>query len=253
MFYSVCLPAVFRGIPTAEAVDLAYACGAPSFEIWGWQDQELDAIAAAQKKTGLTCTAVCARSFALTDPSRREEYITGLYSTLEACEKLNCRQIITQVGPDTGMPREYQHRSIVEGLRACAPILEQRNVTLMIEPLNTAVDHKGYYLTSSREALDIVHEAASPCVKMLFDIYHQQINEGDLITNLLYCKDEIAHIHVAANPGRGEPDIDDEINYPAIFKALSAAGWKGPVGLEYMPKQDACAGLRRILREMKLN
>mgnify|MGYP000668235660 CR=1 FL=1 len=77
--------------------------------------------------------------------------------------------------------RELQRKSLVEGLKACAPLLEKKGVTLVVEPLNLRVDHRGYFLSGSDEAAEIIKEVGSPNVKMLFDIYHQQITEGDLV------------------------------------------------------------------------
>jgi hydroxypyruvate isomerase len=144
------------------------------------------------------------------------------------------------------VPRDDQHRSLVEGLRACVPYLRDAGVTLLVEPLNTAVDHSGYYLSGSDEAFDVIDEVGDPHVKLLFDIYHQQITEGHLIARITRNIDKIGHFHAAGNPGRHELD-SGEIHYPAVFRAIDASGYDGLIGLEYFPLGEPLDGVRRAL------
>lgn len=253
MKYSVCVNSVFGGVSIPEAIKRIRAVGLDAFEFWSWWDQDIDAIAAAMKETGLCLTAMCTKMITLTDPARREEYIQGLKDSIEVAKKLGCSQLISQVGQEIpGVPRAAQHESIVEGLKQCAPILEEAGIELLVEPLNILVDHKGYYLSRSDESFDIIREVNSPKVKLLFDIYHQQITEGNLIENLTKNIDLISHLHVAGNPGRHEPTKNSEICYPSVLAALKAAGFTGPVGLEYFPLGDPEESLKEILEKMPL-
>ena len=122
----------------------------------------------------------------------------------------------------------------MEGLREAAPFLEKAEVTLVIEPLNERVNHPGYYLVQSDEAFQIIDEVNSDNIKVVFDIYHQQISEGDLIENIRSNIDRIGHFHAAGNPGRHELQ-KGEIAYPYIFEQIQTAGFTGYVGLEYWP------------------
>ena len=124
-------------------------------------------------------------------------------------------------------------------------MLEASGITLVIEPLNELIDHLGYYLVRSEEAFQIIDQVGSPNVKVVFDIYHQQISEGQLIANITSNIDKISHFHAAGNPGRHEL-TRGELHYPSIFDAISATGYRGFVGLEYWPVGDASAGLREI-------
>ena len=249
MRYSVCLNALFRGMPIAEAAQQARDAGADACEFWGWADVEQEKLMQVQ----LPIAAMCTSAFCLTDPSRREEYLNGLRASLPVAKRLNCPSLITQVGPELAQfSRELQHQSVVDGLKACVPLLEEAKVTLLIEPLNALVNHRGTYLTRSDEAFAIVREVSSPYVKVLFDIYHQQITEGNLIANLTANVEWIGHIHIAGCPGRHEPFGVNEIHYPSVLSALEAAGYKGYVGLEYFPENDVQDGLYRILRERVL-
>ena len=150
--------------------------------------------------------------------------------------------MITQVGDDLGNSRYAQKRNLIAGLKASVPLLENADMLLVFEPLNTLVDHPGYYLTSSEEAFEIVEAVGSPRVKVLFDIYHQQIMEGNLIQRIRENIDKIGHFHAAGNPGRNEPYYG-EINYPELFRAIDETGYQGYVGFEYVPVDAPLKGI----------
>jgi hydroxypyruvate isomerase len=130
-----------------------------------------------------------------------------------------------------GVYRGVQRANVVESLRRAADIVEKHNVTLVIEPLNQPVDHAGYFLARSDEAYEVMKAVDSPNIKILFDIYHQQIQEGNLINNIRAYYDEIAYFQLADVPGRHEPGTG-EINYRNVFKAIHGLGFKGILGLE---------------------
>ena len=116
----------------------------------------------------------------------------------------------------------------------------------VVEPLNTKLNHPGYFLSASKEAFDLIDEVGAQSVRVLYDIYHQQITEGDILRSLLPNLDKAGHIHAAGAPGRHEL-TQGELNYPNIFKQLRAAGYEGYVGLEYSPQQAPEEGLRAVL------
>ncbi|MBR4235712.1 MAG: TIM barrel protein [Clostridia bacterium] len=253
MKYSVCASAVYAGVPLAEAIPRIKDAGYEAYEFWSWWDQELDAVDAARKQAGLKTAAMCTRFAALNDPSKRDMYIEGLIASIDTAKRLDCPVLISQVGHEIPkMTRQEQHKSIVEGLRACAPILKKAGITLAIEPLNTLVNHKGYYLYRSDEGFDILHEVSSPNVRLLFDVYHQQIMEGNIVQNLTRNVRDIAHVHIAGNPGRHEPYENSELDYSTVLKALKAAGYEGYVGLEYLPLRDPDESLRILPERMPL-
>jgi hydroxypyruvate isomerase len=114
-----------------------------------------------------------------------------------------------------------------------------------VEPLNVAVDHPGFYLSSSQQALEIVDEVAAPNVKMLFDLYHMQIGEGNLTATIVANLDRIGHFHLADVPGRHEPGTG-EINFANILRRIDEGGYGGYIGLEYIPSGGALASLGPI-------
>ena len=237
------IPCFYGDLPFEAAVEKIAALGYRYAEIYGWKQLDLPRAARALADSGVRLLSMCTTVFDLTDPARRGAWLEGLRESCEAARTLGAEMLITQVGPDTGAPREEQHRSIAEGLRAGAEILENAGVTVMIEPLNVKVDHPGYYLTSSAEAFEIVREVCSPNVKVVFDIYHQQISEGNIIPNIVNNLEHIAHLHAAGHPGRNELQLGEN-DYKNIFAAVDAAGYSGACGLEYRPLLDRDESLR---------
>lgn len=245
MKYSVCIDALYGGKDFLQGMRETKESGIQGMEFWSWWDKDIARIAAEKEKLGLTAEAMCTKFISLVDPAQQDAYLAGLKESIETAKLLDCHTLISQVGADTGEPRERQHGYICEGLKKAAEVLEGSGITLVVEPLNTAVDHPGYYLSSSREAFDIVKEVDSANVKVLFDIYHQQITEGDVIRSILGNISLIGHFHAAGNPGRHELD-DGELNYPNIFRAIQESGYTGFMGLEYFPLKSAPDGLKNL-------
>ena len=243
---SVCIDAVFENQPISAAIAAVAESGISAIEFWGWWDKDLEALTSAQQQHGLDISACCTKFISLVDPATRDDYLAGLTESIEAANQIGTKTLISQVGDfRPGVPRSEQHDSLVTGLKQAAPSLEAAGITLVIEPLNELVDHAGYYLIRSDEAFDIIDEVGSPNVKVVFDIYHQQISEGHLINNITANIDKIGHFHAAGNPGRNELTLG-EINYPNVFSAIKETNYEGYVGLEYWPVNDPVTGLKEI-------
>lgn len=242
MKLSVCIDAVYAGKGFKEAVDDVMESGLDTIEFWGWEDKDLSLLESYQKEKHFHVAAFCTKFISLTEPSCRAAYLEGLKESITAAKRLGCRCLITQTGADTGADRNLQRKSLTEGLKACVPVLLEEGITLVVEPLNLRVDHAGYFLSQSEEAAEIIKEVGSPNVKMLFDIYHQQITEGDLLRRIREYLPYIGHFHAAGNPGRHEL-YDSEINYPYVLKAIAQEGYEGCVGLEYFPSDIPSKGL----------
>jgi hydroxypyruvate isomerase len=163
-------------------------------------------------------------------------YIAALKDTIEAAKKLGAPCIISQLGMDTGAARTFQHRSILAGLKAASPLLEENGLVLLAEPLNGRIDHEGTYLESSDEGFELVEEAGTRNIRLLFDIYHQQITEGDIIRRISAHINLIGHFHAAGVPGRHELFLG-ELDYGRIFEAIDKLGYTGALGLEYFPEK----------------
>lgn len=230
----VAVPGFFKNDDFCTAIRKIGALGFDAAETYNWKVLDLDAVRAVCEETGVELMSICTSCFELTSPESREKYLTCLRESCEAAKRLGVKRLITQGGRNTGEPREDQHKSIVETLHACVPILEEYGMTLMIEPLNTYVDHKSSYLWSSAEAFDIVKEVGSRHVRVIFDIYHQQIMEGNILSNILNNLEYIAHLHAAGTDGRHELWLGEN-NFEYIFDAIDNAGYTGVCGLEYGP------------------
>lgn len=138
--------------------------------------------------------------------------------------------------------REAARKTYVANLRTAARLAAPAGVTLLLEPLNSR-DAPGYLVSRSDDLAEIIAEIGEPNVKLLFDIYHVQIMEGDLTRRIERHRSIIGHVQVAGVPSRAEPDDDNEVNFSAVFRALEAIGYRGLVGLEYKPRGRTEDGL----------
>ena len=241
------IPCFFSKMDFPAAIRKVRELGFDAAETYNWKALDLDAVRAACEEADVELLSMCTTEFRMTDPACRELWLAGLRESCEAAVKVGAKRLITQVGPDTGAPREEQHASIVAALREAKPILETTGVTIMIEPLNTLVNHPGYYLWSAVEGFEIIREVDHPLVKVVYDIYHQQVMEGNIIPNITNNLDCIAHLHSAGHPGRHELQYGEN-DYKVIFAAVDKAGYTGSCGLEYSPLMDPEESLREVRR-----
>ncbi|MBP3964705.1 hydroxypyruvate isomerase family protein [Paenibacillus lignilyticus] len=247
MKLSVCLDALYHGKDFFASLEEVRGIGYDTVEFWSWWDKDVERLAQLASDYNMTVASMCVKSANLVDEALREVYLEGLRESIVAAKRLNCRTLILTVGQELAdVPREVQQQSIIDGLRASAPLVEEAGITIVLEPLNTLVDHKGYYLSSSEEAFHIIRQVGSPNVKLVFDIYHQQIMEGNLLANILPNLELIGHFHAAGNPGRHELS-SGELHYGRIFEAIDAAGYEGYMGLEYFPVAAPEVGLKELL------
>ena len=221
--------------------------GLDAVEFWRWRAKDLGGIAAASRETGLPVAAFSVEPVGhLVDPATREEFLRGVRETIPVAQRLGTRTLIVVVGDAReGIPAAEQRQAIVDALRAAAPLAEAGGVTLALEPLNTVVDHVGYFLDSTSEGLDIIEEVASPAVRLLYDIYHSAMMGEDPAAVLAGRGALIAHVHAADRPGRHEPG-SGTIDWRAAVAALRDVGYTGPIGLEFRPTGDSAASLRDI-------
>ena len=180
-------------------------------------------------------------------PGEEERFDAAFNQAMEYAEILGtrCVHVMSGIVPDGGNRRQHQ-ATLVSNLKRAAPVAAERGKTLLIEPINT-FDVPGYFLNYQAQARSVIDEVGADNVKLQFDIYHCQIMEGNLAARLKEYFDLIAHIQVAGNPGRHEPDIG-EINYPFLFNLIDDLGYDGWVGCEYKPKAGTESGLGWLKR-----
>jgi len=250
MKLSVCINSVTGNLSKPDAMRLSKSLGFSAVEFWEGSGFPVDEYKAVLDETGLTL-ALMGGGRDLINTEARPAFIADVKTAIENAKKLGAKNIIGLAGQElAGVSRRAQYDAMVEGLKEAAKLLEGTGITMCLEPLNVLVNHPGYFLYRSDEAFAITREVNSPHVKILFDVYHQQITEGNLIANITENIDIIGHFHVAGNPGRGEPYLG-EINYKEVFKAADEAGYTGFAGLEYWPKKDSPEeSLKRVLAEL---
>lgn len=236
------------GETVPDGVEVAAELGVGAVEFFDWEGADLDAVAAACETHDVSVAGILAAGAgsniddrdgpAAVNPYDREAVVEDIERSLAAAADIGAASLIVTAGPDQGgFARDTQRRALERVLADVAPAAEDHGVTVVVEPLNTTVDHPGYFLESSREAFDITRAVGSDRVQVLFDVYHQQISEGNLIRTLTENLDQVGHVHVADNPGRREPG-SGEIDYEAVFAALDDAGYDGYVGLEFFATSE---------------
>ena len=241
------IPCFFGDMDFCEGLRRVKALGFDAAETYNWKGLDFDAVRRTCEETVVELLSMCTSEFRMTDPTFRQAWLDGLEESCQAANRMGVKRLITQVGQDTGAPREQQHAAIVETLNLARPILEKSGVTIMLEPLNTLVNHPGYYLWSAVEGFEIIREVNHPLVKLVYDIYHQQVMEGNIIPNITKNLDCIAHLHSAGHPGRNELQYGEN-DYKVIFAAVDKAGYTGACGLEYRPLMDPEESLREAKR-----
>ena len=162
----------------------------------------------------------------------RDEFLGEIKQSIEVAKRVNAKYMTVVPGyVDLSQNADYQTANVIESLKQASALLEPHEITMVLEPLNFH-NHPGLFLKQSPQAYLICKAVNSPSCKILFDIYHQQIQEGNLIPNMEQAWDEIAYFQIGDNPGRNEPTTG-EINYKNIFKYIYNKGYKGILGMEH--------------------
>lgn len=248
--YSTCIEWLFAepGDRFADRIRRAADAGLPMIEFWRWTDKDIAAIAEALDETGITVSSIVAEPMIpLTDAGNKQRWLDGLKDSVAAAKRLGAPVLIAQAGDDLhGLSRDTQRKALTDALRAAADILENTGVRLGVEPLNTRIDHVGYFLGSTVEALDIVDEIDRPEVGIVYDIYHSAVMDEkteDVIGNRV---SRVVHVHIADHPGRNDPGTGT-IDLRHRLDWLFAQGYRGSIGLEYKP---LAAGKQHVIEAL---
>lgn len=204
------------------------------------------------KKYGLTCALPWGEGLArsidkgFNDPKNHEELIKGFEDVIPKVRAAGYDKIICFSGNRRGMSDMDGLRNCAEGIRKLIPTAEKHNVTLVMELLNSKVNHKDYMCDRTEWGAALCEMIGSEKFKLLYDIYHMQIQEGDVVATIKKYHKYIAHYHTGGVPGRHEIDETQELYYPAIMKAIVETGYKGFVGQEFVPSRgDDIASLKQ--------
>lgn len=184
------------------------------------------------------------------DLNKRNEFLNDISTSVEVAKRVNAKWMTVVPGHlDLRKDMNYQTQNVIETLKQAAELLEKHDLTMVLEPLNFR-DHPGLFLTESPQAFQICKAVNSKSCKILFDIYHQQIQEGNLIPNIEASWNEIAYFQIGDNPGRNEPTTG-EINYKNIFKYIYDKGFNGVLGMEHGNSLKGLEGELKLINSYK--
>ncbi|HTU18716.1 MAG TPA: TIM barrel protein [Gemmataceae bacterium] len=206
------------------------------------------------KKHGLVCAIAPSHTFVkgMNNPKYHEMCLDKMRTMIDACAEAGFPNVITFTGFREDVPDDVGIKNCVDGYKKIVGHAEKKKVTLCLEMLNSRVNenmkgHPGYQGDHTDYCIDIIKKVGSPRLKLLFDIYHVQIMDGDVISRIRQHAEYIGHVHTAGNPGRGELDDTQEINYPPIMRALVEVKYAGYVGQEFIPTRDPVKGLQEAV------
>lgn len=247
MQYSVSLDTIFQSVPTPDQLKKLYEMGYRHVEWKAFPQQEPSLLVDLLKGSCLTCHAMGMPESSLVDVSMHTHFVEQLQIALEMAQQFGNRLIVCGVGNATEESHESQLEAMVVGLELCLPLLKEHECQLLIEPRNTRIDNKGYALSRTGDAAAVLKLIDDPHVRLLYNIYHQQISEGNILIRLEKYLPWIGHIRAGGVPGRAELD-SGELSFRRIFGFLESLGYTGNIGLEYFPKRPVFDGLESCMR-----
>jgi hydroxypyruvate isomerase len=256
---SVMLWTVFNDLPFDQRLEKIAEAGYHNVELVGeyakWSDADFERANAKRKELGITFDCTAGLKHGVSNPADRQALLAELRQALTIMERIDCPSMILLSGNRVpALTREAQHQSCIDTLRAAASVVEGKKikgepVRLLLETIDPE-ENPQYYLTSIAEALEIVQAVSHPQVQLLYDFFHEQIANGNLIAKLDKSIAHLGLVHIADVPGRHEPGTG-EINYENIFRRLAELHYTGIAAMEFRPSGDPVAQLRAA-REMAI-
>lgn len=250
---SVMMWAIFKDLPFDQKLDKIAQAGYRNAELVGeyhkWSSDEFDRVLAKKKELGIQFDTTAGLKHGVATPADREAMLADVKNELPVMERLNCPAVIIMSGNVvSGMPRDVQHDSCIEGLKRAAAIVEGKQINgqpvrLLLENIDPE-ENPRYYMTSVAEGYEIIRQVNHPQVRLLCDFYHEQIAEGNLIEKLRKNVEYTGLVHIADVPGRHIPGTG-EINYDNIYKTLAELKYSHIVAMEFYPLGDGVDELRR--------
>lgn len=254
---SVCADTVLLELPFEARVSEIAAAGF-GVDFWRWRDHDMDRLAerlAADPQVRISSFAGYVGG-SIVHPDGVDEFLRGVEESLLVAQRLDCRHLTISTG-GFGMPGVVAHAAAenpilrwataYKGLARVAELAERHDVYYNLEHLNTKRDHARYPLATVDDALALLEAVGSPRIGLLLDLYHLQVQEGNLCDTIRRCGDRIGYVHVADVPGRHEPGTG-EINFEAVVDALLETGYDGHVGLEAFPAGSAADAMESFGR-----
>ncbi len=247
MEFTLCIEPVLTNSAFVDRIARVAEMGFTSIEFWEPGDKDLDAVRAACNATGVRvndCTFNDGwgntRLHAETDA-----VVANFRATIPMLQKLSCSMAICLTGEaQADRSGEEQKARVIDNLKALAPLAAEAGIIIVLEALNSLVDHPGYFLDSAQMGFEILRAVDHPNVKLLYDVYHMQIMEGNIVSTVKDNIDLIGHFHAAGVPGRHEL-YTGELDYRHIIDAVASTGYTGAFGLEFFPSEADEQSLRK--------
>lgn len=244
-----------------QKLEMAAKAGCQSVELVGehleWNDQRIAEVKKLARSLKLGMDTISAmpnwgrEKVSMVDPAQRDAMLQSVAKNIEFAKKLEIPQLLLMSGNAiAGRTFDEQFASMTEGCKRAGEMAAKAGVTMIIEPLNNKVDHRGFFMSNCVDGLRMVTEVANPHVKLLFDIYHEQVQLGNVTRTLTMAAPHVSVFHIADNPGRHEPGTG-EMHWPNIYKAIKKLNYAGYMTMEYIPVGDQATTLERAVKEMK--
>jgi hydroxypyruvate isomerase len=244
-----------------EKLEAAARSGFESVQMVGeyadWTDADVDRVKKLARSLRLGMDVLIAtpnwptRPVSMVDPAQRDNFLADVRAAIRYAQKLEVPQVLLMSGNAIpGRTHEEQYASLLEGCKRAGDLVAAANLTAIVEPLNSLVNHKGFFLTTCVEGAKLIRQVDNPHVRLLFDIYHEQVQIGNVIRTLTEAANVVSVFHIADNPGRNDPG-SGEINYPNVYTAIRKTGYRGYVAMEYLPLGDQVQSLTRALNDFR--
>ena len=254
-----CIETLYTELPFLDRFRAAKEDGFGAVEFWSWTDKDLVGVKAAAEAAGVVISGFNGDAdFSLIDPTQKADYLAFLRQSVHAAKKIGARSVTIHsnaLGEGGVVVNHYDDLShtvklcaMFDTLHNCADIAEESGIRMNLEALNITTDHVGNFLTSTQMAAELTAMVGSPLLKILYDVYHMQLNEGSLCDNIRRYAGQIGHVHVADAPGRHEPGTG-EINCRAVYSCLAEAGYRGFIGYELFPKTTTAEAVKAIMAD----
>lgn len=254
-----CIETLYTELPFLDRFQAAKDDGFGAVEFWSWTDKDLAGVKAAAESAGIAISGFNGDAdFSLIDPAQKRDYLAFLRRSAEAARKIGARSVTIHsnalgeggvvVDRCDGLSHTVKLCAMFDALRDCARIAGETGIRMNLEALNTTTDHQGNFLATTQMAAELTAMVGSPMLKILYDVYHMQLNEGSLCDNIRTYGAQIGHVHVADAPGRHEPGTG-EINYRNVYACLKEVGYQGLIGYELFPKATTAEAVRAIMAD----
>lgn len=252
-----CIDTLYTELEWKDRFQAAKNDSFAAVEFWDWRIRDLKETKDAAENAGIIISGFNGDAdYSLVDPSHKEKYLEELKKSIEAAQKVGAKSVTIHsnaLGEGGLVVNSYDELSdtvklcsMYDTLLACTRLAEREEINLNLEALNITTDHVGNFLKYTQTGAEICRLIASPRLKLLYDIYHMQINEGCICDTISNYADQFGHIHAADAPGRHEPGTG-EINYRKVLRHLEESGYQGLVGYELFPLTDTQHAVQAIM------